>query len=550
MNPSHVHCHNHPHQAALEKAIEQMLLFTPVDSIYFSPHLEESTTAGVFLTIISEDSPFDWDELATYFQQLYAGFPQFAFRLFGNTWIKEELQNGNPFFVMHCQQQHLIYSSGNTKELHYISKLKTKRFLKSSERRFEVDNQSAFLVGLDFKHYMAGNNTVMAAYNAHQNIKWLFVTASSFLIGEWFNSNDLVEQQNYLNAFTPLAGKIFDPATPSDVELLNLLNQARRTIAHHTAPPQITKEQLKIVEEKKEILRKEVHRLFYATQTRCEEQLAQRFINTGEPEQQHRLEEVIHFIVQTTEPLGIYSLGKRIHRESLRQTILNTSTQRIATAHHYLLIIVNRIEAGTAAQLANRIKNQFGGQHTATILLHKKTALNQKPGDQQHFFYNALHHGKVLYQHPTTPPYLTCTNTPIRDLSTAQRFWEQRQATVAKLLETLPAGPERGNKVYLFTLHQSIMHTCLGLIRLVLGYRPNHFSLPYLLELCDFCSPHHHTAFPRHNEKDKTLLKLLSSHLDQWHANDFTEIAQQDYETLQTRCLTFIEQCKTTAEKR
>jgi len=184
MNPSHLHCHNHPHQAALEKAIEQMLLFTPVDSIYFSPHLEDCTTAGVFLTIISEDSPFDWDELATYFQRLYAGFPQFAFRLFGNSWIKEELQDGNPFFVMHCQQQHLIYSSGNTKELHYISKLKTKRFLKSSERRFEVDNQSAFLVGLDFKHYMAGNNTLMAAYNAHQNIKWLFVTASSFLIGE------------------------------------------------------------------------------------------------------------------------------------------------------------------------------------------------------------------------------------------------------------------------------------------------------------------------------------------------------------------------------
>lgn len=94
------------------------------------------------------------------------------------------------------------------------------------------------------------------------------------------------------------------------------------------------------------------------------------------------------------------------------------------------------------------------------------------------------------------------------------------------------------------------MHTCLGLIRLVLGYRPNHFSLPYLLELCDFCSPHRLTAFPRQNEKDKTLLKLLSSHLDHWHANDFTEIAQQDYETLQTRCLTFIEQCKTTAEKR
>lgn len=52
---------------------------------------------------------------------------------------------------------------------------------------------------------------------------------------------------------------------------------------------------------------------------------------------------------------------------------------------------------------------------------------------------------------------------------------------------------------------------CLGMIRLFLGYSPNHFALSYLLEICDYFNPQVSTFFPRQTEKDIALFKLLGS---------------------------------------
>ena len=225
------------------------------------------------MAVIGKDSPHAWDDLNEKYWKVFECFPQFSFRIFSAQWVKDELKDGNPFFALHCTKNHLIYSTEKSGEFNFVERLKPKRFLKKAKSRFESDDYSAFVLGLNLKYYQRSEDHLQAAYNVHQNIRWLFISASNFLTGEWLVEHDLKAHQRHLGKFSKELAKTFNVEADQEMQLLGLLNAACCAVQIGKEIPELNAEIIKSAEAKKEWLRIEVNRLFKECICRCRLQL-------------------------------------------------------------------------------------------------------------------------------------------------------------------------------------------------------------------------------------------------------------------------------------
>ncbi len=86
-----------------------------------------------------------------------------------------------------------------------------------------------------------------------------------------------------------------------------------------------------------------------------------------------------------------------------------------------------------------------------------------------------------------------------------------------------------------------VEQTCLGLIRLFLGYTPHQYSLQFLFELCEYFTPLTAELFPRDSDKDKELLKILSGATNSLRHGYIDDVPTHDYEVLSNRYNEFVD---------
>ena len=252
------------------------------------------------------------------------------------------------------------------------------------------------------------------------------------------------------------------------------------------------------------------------------------------------LQLITSVITERHSTIGIYCLGKRIINQTMHQTFYETSSLVSEKIHYYLLVFVASFEPDSAAAISDIVFKRSGGNYTVTVLLHRKNSLKQNPGDQQYFFYQAMEKSELLFQHPTKAPYLPYTTMPSRNFTSAVRYWEQRLYTSNCLVLLITDDACKASRLHLVHLHYAVEQICLGLIRLFLGYRPNHFSLKYLLELCAYFSPLASIFLRNETDYDNALLKLLTSGVTDLRFGSIEELPQQDYMVLKQRSLEFI----------
>jgi hypothetical protein len=174
------------------------------------------------------------------------------------------------------------------------------------------------------------------------------------------------------------------------------------------------------------------------------------------------------------------------------------------------------------------------------VVLHSKKSLQQKAGDQQYFFYQVMQRGQLLFQEKARPPYLSYDALPARNVASAKRYFHQRKRTNAFLMKAEALDSGGATKIHIYFLHLIVEQTCLGLIRLFLGYMPNHFSLWFLLELCDYFTSLSAELFPREMEKDKERLRILSGCITSLRYGSIDGVSSFDYEVLSNRCTAFV----------
>ena len=81
----------------------------------------------------------------------------------------------------------------------------------------------------------------------------------------------------------------------------------------------------------------------------------------------------------------------------------------------------------------------------------------------------------------------------------------------------------------------------LALIDTFLGYRPIHFHLGYLFDICNLFCPLVQEIFPRNTEEEIKLFELLSKHISKLRSANLGAIDFLHTELLQRRCRLFQE---------
>ncbi|WP_199117780.1 hypothetical protein [Pedobacter sp. ASV28] len=540
---------DHPDAIELEKAVEFILTFSCVTSIYFSPHIEDDHNAGIVMVIISEDSPHSWDELNESYWKVFETFKQFSFRVFSVQWVKDELKDGNPFFAMHCTRNSLVYSTEETEEFEFTENLKKKRFLKKAKSKFQIEHHCAFIVGIDLRFYQKQRNHLQGAYNIHQNMRLLFIAAENFLTGEWLVDQDLSIHQMHLGKFSTSLGKVFDKEIPEDMELLKLLKGARRSVqCGEQVPNDLSAELIRMAEVKKEWLRAEVDRLFKECLCRCKFE----FFRSKSPliaiDKSDPLKLVVQIVSGAVDTLAIYCFGqRRTERSTLNFFKQGNGDNDYQTTHYYLFLIVDDFQADAPGNIAYNISARTAGRFTATLIMHSVKSLRQAHGDQQHFLYQVMQ-GRLLFQEAAKLPLPPIGKTPARNLTAAKSYWTERQNAIDFLMRTVNSSGSRATTITVYFMQIAIEQTCLGLIRVFLGYAPNQFSLKHLFELCELFSVLTAEVFPRKTDYDKKLLRVLSAGAGTMRYGIANNFSQHDFEVLRCRQHEFVKQARRLAE--
>ena len=533
--------HGQPQHAPLTKAVELLLSFSMANTIYFSPHLEEGVNEGLIIVMVSEGSPFCYYELNEHYWKLFEAFPEFTFRIFDGSWMEDSLESGNPFFAIHCHPDTLVYSTAESAEIGLAAKLKPKRFLKMARSEYGSEEHAASMSGINLKYYQRNGDFLQAMFLLHQNIRALFMAAEWFLCSESLMEDDLGIHQSHLARYAKALGKAFDVEKEEERMLLEALDGARNAVEKGTSTATFTVEQVEAATVKKELIRMEVGRLFRECCTRCQDELARGKAPLLPNAEKHALKTITSIITQAVKPAALYCFGERHFGTSAKGCVFDAQEAQFQTTHYYLFVIVKEYQADVPGNLSYMIKEQTNGRCTATVVMHSKKSLRQKQGDQQYFFHRIMERGRLLFKEGANPPYLLFDKAPARNYQLAKTYLSQRMRTASFLRQAEGLDGGGATKIHVYLMRLVVEQTCLGLIRLFLGYTPHQYALQFLFELCGYFTPLTAELFPRETDKDRELLKILSGDATSLRHCYNDGIDTHDYEVLNSRCNEFVD---------
>jgi hypothetical protein len=252
----------YPHYSQIKKTIKLLLEFIETDAIYFSRHLEEKVSIGIITVIVSQNNLNSWDDIYDHAWKIFKSRPEFSFRVYSAEWVMTELNQGNTFFIMHCSEHELVYSTDDNNSVVVLNNCNAKEFIQAANETFRLNFKESGIIGRDRKFYLSCENYSMAAYTMHQQLRSLFISASWFLTGDWMADQSLEKLQKNLSKFSNTLGKAFDPDKEEEWFVLEQLENARAAIQFNAEIEPITKKTLEVASAKVDWVEKEVRRLF------------------------------------------------------------------------------------------------------------------------------------------------------------------------------------------------------------------------------------------------------------------------------------------------
>lgn len=184
------------------------------------------------------------------------------------------------------------------------------------------------------------------------------------------------------------------------------------------------------------------------------------------------------------EPCTVFIIGHHKSNIIIEQI---SKTADWAVHHFYLLVITAKQIPISGTSMANSIHELSGKTITATVMLHKPTDLATKQPHQIHFFNQALRFGHRLCLDKHNPPYLVANTIPPLNREEDTAFWLKCQAVALFNIQAAKESPQQGVALCkIALLNTACTQVALGLIRVLMHYTPNEFSLKHLLQLCQY----------------------------------------------------------------
>lgn len=264
-------------------------------------------------------------------------------------------------------------------------------------------------------------------------------------------------------------------------------------------------------------------------------------MNAIEFSQQKGLKEVITGHIQTA---AIYCFGRHATSYSSSRILCPDKAVQKEHIHLYLLVFVYETIENAASDISDKIKTKTGGSLTAIILIHHVKTLKNPCHDQRFFFWRIMQEGELLFRDCNRPPYLTLAEIPQRNLKSASNYRGQRSNVVATLWGWVYNDDETSSsdEVKMAALHQIVEQTCLSLIRVFMGYTPNHFALEFLFMLCEYFSTITVDFFPRSTTEDQIIFNLLKQQPSVLRFSRCNDVDYVLYQLLEGRCGKFRKQ--------
>ncbi len=266
-------------------------------------------------------------------------------------------------------------------------------------------------------------------------------------------------------------------------------------------------------------------------------------MNAIEFSQQKELKEVITGHIKTS---AIYCFGRNLTAYSSSRKIYPDKELQNEHSHLYLLVFVHETKENAGNDISDKIKTKTQGSLTATVLIHHVQSLKDLCQDQQFFFWQIMQNAELLFQDINKPPYLNISETPKRNLKSTSHYIAWRNNNIATIWGWVYNDDDASSsdEVKMSALHQIVEQICLSLIRVFIGYTPNHFALEYLFNLCEYFTTITADFFPRQTKEDKSIFKLLKQQPNTLRFSKANDVDYLYYQIVEERCKKFKKQAE------
>ena len=266
-----------PDHSRIKKAIKRLRMFIKADLIYFSKQSGRFSASGIITVIISKSSPYYYEEVCGHCWKIFKYFNEFTFSFYDKFWVNEEIENGNPYFIVRCNDDTLIYSRTKYKRVFEIAEINAEDFLRSASERFDAYKLESDVFGYDLKSHIREVNHLMSAYTIYQHMRYLFISVSWFLTGEHNPSQNIIGQFKYLSRFSDRLGNPFNHELTRELSVLEQLECVCESVQNNRKIEPVTQEYIESALVKLEWLKTETDKLF----RECIEKTKQIFENYG-----------------------------------------------------------------------------------------------------------------------------------------------------------------------------------------------------------------------------------------------------------------------------
>lgn len=266
-------------------------------------------------------------------------------------------------------------------------------------------------------------------------------------------------------------------------------------------------------------------------------------MNAIEFSQQKELKEVITEHIKIS---AIYCFGRQETAYRSSRKIYPDKELQKEHSHLYLLVFVHETKENAGSDISDKIKAKTQGALTATVLIHHVQSLKDLCQDQKFFFWQIMQNAELLLQDINKPPYLNISETPKRNLKSTSHYIAWRKNNIATIWGWVYNDDDSSSsdEVKMSALHQIVEQICLSLIRVFIGYTPNHFALEYLFNLCEYFTTITADFFPRQTREDKSIFKLLKQQPNTLRFSKANDVDYLYYQVVEERCKNFKNQAE------
>jgi hypothetical protein len=507
-------------QKEVENAVRELQSFMDITAIT----LHEAETAGkrgcILTIILREDSQQIASEIYDWADKVLKKYPSVPYVII-NIWdVLHRLKHGSLYYLKWYLSNISLFKNEEfdfkiKKDIPPVSVLLKKAVKKNNGLLAKVES-----LRRGSQHYEGTNNHPMALYTIHQAVNLLFGLIGELVMGRSHSINYTLDHLSTINEYAPVLNQVF--SADKDKEIADLLDRARIEFPYG-GKTKIKKDRVKEAQKKLYCILKETKKIFQDQLSYCEE----KSILFIEPKQNS---EILNDAVIDYEKLVIDTVTSYLKTEAVY--CFGTAEKKVR--HFYLLVLVKESKVNAVHDLADIIKSRTKEKCTATILIHNISELKTATGDQKFFFLNVIKNGKALFKKESAVPEFG--DLPVRSITSAKEYLCYRNIVVNNMekwqedYEWACYAPLKG-----LMLHTMTEQICIGMIRLFMGYSPNHFSLSYLLEICDHFNPEISSYFPRVTEQDRNLFTILSRSYASLRYSGADTFSELDMNLLQDR---------------